>query len=365
MKKTFKIILILLVLISVILINIKTITSKINEELALEKDKKYYDDYFVLTKYIKNKGILVGDLTSFSLELYNSGEIKGDILASTLYGEIDGLLRGDVRIIGGLINIDGEIRKNITAFTKEIKINDNSIVDGSLTVFTKKLKVYGHVGSGINGSVETLIINGEVKGDINIKAKEILFGPNGKVHGDIYYKSDKELLIPKEYVKGEIEYIKDNTLKKINIFILYKKLISYFCLIFIGILLNQIIPNEVQSLTHIIKEKKQYNFFFGAMFLIIIPIITILMMLTIIGIPISILLVLLYIIVTYIIKIPIGYLVGDYIIKKDDKNLKIITGILLLMIIHLIPYIGPVFNFIIISIGLGSLYYRMKFLIGN
>lgn len=360
-----------IIIITIVFLLISGVTAlayKNDDKNVINKDIKIMKDIFTIREYLKNKGEVVGDVVALVSYFNNEGTVNGDILSGSFTSDIKGVVKGDVRALSWILNIDGEIRRNITAFSKQLNINENAIVYGSITIYSKTLNIYGEIDSDIRGVVDTIYIDGKIRGDIDIIANQIIFGENANVLGDFSYRSDEERKIPKKYIKGDIEFIKGKTSyteylihKNIDIFLLIKDIIFGICLCIIAFILSKLIPNELNNLCLKINEKKHYTFFYGLGIIIISFFIMLALFITIIGIPLSIIFFSLFSILAYLVKIPVGTFIGNCFFKHSENiALKTVFGLIIIILLSLMPYIGKVIDIVVIIIGFGALYFKYK-----
>ena len=98
----------------------------------------------------------------------------------------------------------------------------------------------------------------------------------------------------------------------------------------------------------------------GLLFLIITPIVAVLLLITIIGIPLSLIIFIIYIISLYISRIYVGFWVGQYVLKKlkIETRFKVLTmasGLLIVLIGTNLPIIGIFIHFVVLLLGLGAI----------
>lgn len=181
---------------------------KLNKEILIDSNTKINDDVFEFIDIIKNRGIIVGDLFVIGKEVWNYGTVIGDILGANQITNISGISKGNVRVVTNRLDITGEVYRNVSAIAKDLTLHESGVIDGSVTIIGDKVEVNGLVSSDIRGKINTLIIAGEVKGDVDVEVAKIQFGQNGKIHGDLNYKSSNEILMPESKVNGDITYSK-------------------------------------------------------------------------------------------------------------------------------------------------------------
>ena len=345
------------------------------KEVIVDDETKVNEDVLVLSKRLSNKGIVVGDLVGVSRELKNYGTVKGDILGVGLYTSSYGLVKGNVRLFSEKLTIGGEVGKNVSVFCEEFVLDKKGIIDGSVSIIGDTFKIDGTVYGDVRGKVNTLIVNGEVKGNVNVDVEELIFGNEGKIMGSIDYRSDNELSLPLSNIKGSVNYKKFIPLGEIrevkNALMFFKtgiRIINLSGLLLIGLILIFKFPKVVDSFKFdygILKENPLKALGIGSLILLIIPLASLILLLTIIGIPLGLILLSLYGIIGYLAKILVAIFVGELLMKNNKRVLQFIVGILIITILSIIPYLGFIINIIILIIGYFMYYINFKKLKSN
>ena len=100
----------------------------------------------------------------------------------------------------------------------------------------------------------------------------------------------------------------------------------------------------------------------GIVFLIVVPIVSVLVMITVIGIPLGLIALLLYGIALFSAQVFVGMTLGRLILSFfSDGNrrmiqfLGLLLGLLILFGVSFIPYFGPWAPLVVIILGLGGL----------
>ena len=100
---------------------------------------------------------------------------------------------------------------------------------------------------------------------------------------------------------------------------------------------------------------------YGLVLFVVVPIALLLIMVTIIGIPLSLLSLLLYIILFYVAKLFVAIALGDKILSMLNQSgtrsqaLSLLIGLIILTIMYKIPFIGWAVYLLSVMIGLGAI----------
>jgi hypothetical protein len=137
-------------------------------------------------------------------------------------------------------------------------------------------------------------------------------------------------------------------------------ILSYLWLLLIGVVLLIIAPEITWKISDNVSVKPLKNILWGLLFLIVTPIVAVILLITIIGIPLSLILIAIYIIAVYVSRIFVGLWIGRYVLGKLKKEtwhkaLILAIGLLIVVIGINLPIVGIFIHLIIILLGLGAI----------
>lgn len=333
--------------------------------IIIGQEQVIQGDYFGAGETIINNGKVNGDIYAASSEFENRGEVTGDILLAASYSKIGGKINGNLRIASSRTEISGEIEKNVTALTETLLLVEGAAVDGNINAFAASVILNGIVGGDVRSASRRLEINGEVKGDVAVSVETLTFGPNGKIQGNLIYTSERKMNIPKGAVAGRVEHRPDprnnrsqsveNLQKGWKYFRLAGKGISMLAYLLIGFLSILLFDKFMKKSAVTMGEKPWHSVGIGLVGLIVIPIASILMMFTVIGIPLGIIALMLYGILLYLARLPVGLWIGSKILKNEEKPiLPMLLGLVILLLVAYIPYIGRFTSLVVLLFGIGT-----------
>lgn len=378
MKKSLASWCIFIVLISLIAgLTIAVASENYNDLSIITEDQQIVGDYIKANENITNRGTVTGDFIVAGDEISHEGVIEGDLIAAAAELALTGRVQGDIRVLAGDVLIEGEIDRNASMLGSRIIQYKDSTISGSIHAFSRELEIRGIVGGDIRGANENTIISGTVKGSILLHTSNITITPDAMIEGDLVYISETEQSISPQQVKGKIEhrYPKgasrdfadqiQSTIKTATVISKIGFLLSYMLA---GILLILLFKKPYDRASLIIQERPWYSIGLGVSLLICVPIVAVILMITIIGIPFGLIGLALYGILLYTAKIPVGIWLGSKIFR-GEKRLIIwfIIGILILEAVSLIPRIGWLVSFATLAVGAGATiimikrYYKKEF----
>jgi hypothetical protein len=238
--------------------------------------------------------------------------------------------------------------------------------------------------SDVNSVFSSGSIYGRVKGDLNLVFSSVFLGEKSEIDGDLNAVFSTVLKHPKAVIKGgknfvfssesettekkgelykiEWKFVPDLTgltpiLKGISILL---KIIASIGYLILAILIYLFIPKHLEIMNEAINKNIISTFLFGLLASILIVPLGILLAISIVGIPLIPLYILLVILAVIIGQVVVGYFLGERFSKAGNFNLSplrsLILGMLFLLILGLVPFLGPLIWLTTTILGLGSIW---------
>jgi len=330
------------------------------------------DDLIILGENIKIFGKVKGDVIAIGIYITIDGEIDGDI---NVLGEkitIKGNIGDDLSVAGSNIEIDGSGPDNAMIFGSDIKIGKDTNIKRDLLIIGTTINIEGMINKDAKIYGDDITISGDIGGNVTVDSESLTILPSTAISGDLNYTGpEKADIKDMSSIKGGITYNQKAKPQKSHLDSVRISIEFMLPLLLIGILIIYFMPGFIEKTDKIIRTRTLLSIISGITGLIIIPIASILIIITIVGIPISLMILALYIMGLYISKIFIGVTLGQYILKisgrkKQTKYLCLVVGLVALELIFIIPFIGSLAKLIALVLGFGALIIaRYEILIKN
>lgn len=306
----------------------------------------------------------------------------------TISSTINGILFGFAQTekIGGTseyaflcaenINLASIIEKDAFIITSNFIMNDNSKVQRDLYIIGNHVKFNDAIiGRDLKVSATGVNIeNMTIYGNLSISSSKIVFGENVVVVGMLKYNDNAQITGLEKVSAGEINTYPgtayepaegSNTVVDIFFNFVYAVLSAFL----IGAIINLLFPGVFRRL---VERTSNYavggyakSFLIGVLALIATPIVALILVCTVIGIPFAIFLMFAYIIAIAVTTIIVGYLLGKLALEKwfkqkDNVYVSLAIGIVLIELLKLIPFVDGLVNLLILFIGLGLIVKILK-----
>jgi cytoskeletal protein CcmA (bactofilin family) len=337
--------------------------------VSLPKDQTIDKDYFAAGDRVEISGTVNGDVYAAGGQVVIDGTINGDLIAAGGTVEVSGNVTQDARVAGGQVNISGQIGRNLTIGGGNVEIANNAILGGSLVAGAGNLNVRAPIAKDIKAGAGNLVIANIVEGDVEAGVGTLRLSSNGRVNGDLnYYSNDPVSIAPDATVSGKVTFNQtpeyegpkaSDVAKGLAGVAAFFKLISLVSTLILGLLLVYLFPKFTEEVSENIQRRPWASLVVGILVLILSPIIFLVLLITVFGIPLAFFFLFLFLASLYITRIFALYFLGDFILErlKRDKlggAWKFVVGMFAYYLITLIPIIGELIAFVVLLFGLGS-----------
>lgn len=277
---------------------------------------------------------------------------------------IEGTVTGDVTVIGGTTEIPGEVQGDVSIVGGSLQVagviaGDVSVAAGSVTI--EQGAVIGSLAAGA-GSVD---IFGTVEGDVDVGAGTITLGPTAHVHGDLTYAGGPrggELrmddaarvdgTVTEEVVRGWF------TVWPTDLFDWAAVFVFGLMHLLLGAILLILLPEFSTDLAMAVRDRPVRTAAIGAAILFGTPILLVMLLVTIVGIPLALAGAMLLLIVYWIGLVYGRYAIGEWLLSAtdiDNRWIALLVGLVVVGIIAQIPLLGWLVSLVVTLVGIGAL----------
>jgi hypothetical protein len=354
---------------------------KTENSVNIDKNEVIDGNLFAVGNNISVDGKVKGDIFCAGQSININGEVEGDVICAGQMININGKVGGNVRVLGNSTTISSEVSRSVMAAGASINLDQSANIGWDAYLAGASINTKGKIGRDLNCAGSDINIAGEVgknvKANLDQSNKErlsqtshLVISKGAIINGNLSYYDYQNANIDKEaQVKGSTEKKEPKwTAKKERTAgdWLFGELYSIFAALVIGLVIISLWKKETIEIINTIKTKPVQTIGWGAVVLFITPIISLILIFTLIGIPLAFIMLLIWIIGLIVAKVFTGILVGRYIIentwkeKKENIFIIMIGGIIITWLIFSVPFIGWVFYLAALLWGLGGIFVLLK-----
>ncbi len=329
-----------------------------NETQTAEQSEIHNGDLYLFDNDIIMDQLVDGNVFIFGNNVKVTGKVNGSlyVCANNLTFDKDSYILQSIYACANTIKFDGIAYYDLYASCRQLDMSADSFVQRDLRVVADTLNFSSGVGRNAFVYVNTFNF---------MKESDAI------VYGDLTYTASRELELSQELVQGNISYKPDmeNEQNPVSEVILDKAIelcssLLYVAIVFVLAIL--LAPKFMEKAsTYITPATSAKSFGIGILATIMAVVISLVLLFSVIGIPVSFaiiaLLVLLLSIATAVTSICITYRLKEkFAYSKDCLTYLTLAGVVIVIwVLKLIPYVGWVISFVVKMIGLGIIIYYL------
>ncbi len=331
--------------------------------VVVSGQEEYRNLYVGGGSVIVSKDIL-GDLFSAGGSVNIAGSVEDDLFAVGGNITVSSPVNGDARIAGGNVIINAPIAGDLLVAGGTVSLGANASVGGDLWVAGGVVNITSPVTGNLKVAGGEIYINSSVGGMVDAQVDEKLtFGPQAVVLGAISYCGVKDPVIESGAQVGTITKVERPAGYRNNnggnMFIGFSFMKTLMLLV-AGLVLLWLMRARVNHVVLSVKEKFWHNVGMGFVAMVVIPILSIMLMVTFVGSILGIILLFWYIFALMLCAVfsmmTLGHFVEHWLSKRKKGSVvaemtegftgenvtwkTILWGALAGMILGLIPVLG-------------------------
>lgn len=321
------------------------------------------DTLVVFADSVDVRGTVTGDLVAFARRVNIRGTVQGNVIGFGQRIEITGNVGGDIFGFGQDIQASGSIGHNLWGFGQNITVDTSCRLPNDATLFGSDVNVEGAVGRDLTTLAGTVDVGNEIGRDFQFRGARLLVRVPTVIGRNLsaMAKSANDVQIdPGVVIKGKktIEWAKPEQSKYLTTGFYFGQLLRIAAAFLMGLLLFWLFPRTARAPISTVRNVLKSGGI-GFLAAVATPIASVILAITLIGLPIALTALALWILCLYLAKILIARSIGNAIFGANGGAISTAVGLLIGIVIVAIavnlPYIGGLLNFILILIGFGGL----------
>lgn len=343
--------------------------NKASENVYLPSGEVHQGNYYAGGNAVEIAGTVNGDVFVVGNSITISGTVNGDVFAAASNIRVSGDVDGSVRVAASNVSFDGKVSRNIMGAGSNLVISETAEVGKHVTLAGAVVDVRGKVGGNLEIAGNTATIANEVGGDTYIKIDgKLTLLPQASLKGNLDYHAMKKIsLEERELVQGETVYhpfVKKPKRGAILGFIavgyFFGKLVQLFGMFIVALVIIYLGRKKVLEIANLMIKRPGAQIGRGVVWFFLTPLVCILLLVTLIGIPLALITAVLYVVMLYLSKVFASIALGVLLAKgfgweKASLVMKMIIGVIAFVILKSLPIIGWLICLVAIWWGFGAI----------
>lgn len=136
-----------------------------------------------------------------------ASEIKGDLVVTGGDVSVGGSVEDDLYAAGGDVKLDAIVSGNARLAGGDIAVGPATVVAGTVSLTGARVSFEGNSHEDLHASGASVRIDGEVHGDAEVRAEELVIGPGTRIGGRLVYHGPAEPIVPEgAVIDGGLEF---------------------------------------------------------------------------------------------------------------------------------------------------------------
>ena len=325
-----------------------------------------------LTEAIGGDAFLAGGNVS------TASEVKGDLVAVGGEVSIGGSVGDDLYAAGGQVQVDAIVAGNARVAGGDVTLGPATTIGGELTLSGGRVRFEGIAHDRLEVSGGSISLDGVVLGVAEVRAEQVEIGPNTRIDGKLIVHSSREPVIPEgARIAGGVEFnptspLSDDETQPVapeshSVAHGVGSFLWVLGVFIAGTLFTLAFPGYSQRAAAWIGRAPLKSLALGFVLLACLPVLIVLLLITIIGIPLALIVLLLYLLLLFLGWVTsalflshqlLGVLRGGEPVSTAWRLFALLLAVLGLWLLGQLPYVGGWVSFAALLLGIGALVWQ-------
>jgi cytoskeletal protein CcmA (bactofilin family) len=316
-----------------------------------------------------------GDLFAAGGTVDVDAAVGGDAVAAGGKVRIGADVGQSVYAAGGQVNVNGKVGRNLRVAGGQVELGPQADVSGNVSAAGGQVRLYGAVRGHVQAAGGRLLIDAPVGGDVLATSGHVELGPHARIAGKLRYRSREALhQDPAAQVSGGIEQLgaawggdpasrpapppaRSQGMAAIG-------WVWTAGLVVLAAVWLALAPGVSARLSRALRERTGLSVLLGFVWLVCVPVLALLLLLTIIGIPLA-----LFVAALYLAVLPLAYVaaavgLGDWALTRWQAaraagwGWRVGAAALALALLNAlghVPWLGALLGLAVLLAGLGAM----------
>lgn len=321
---------------------------------------------------------VAGDAFLAGGHVNTANEVKGDLLAVGGEVSIGGGIGDDLYVAGGEVQVDAIVTGNARVVGGEVTVGPATVVAGSLSLSGGRIQFEGNTHGYLQASGGSVRIDGTVHNDAEVNAEDVEIGPQTRIAGKLIVHGSRQPTIPEgAQIAGGVEFHEADVSRHFDghevardVRTVAHGVGSFLWILGVfvaGTLFTLALPGYSARAADWIGREPLRSLGLGFVILVCMPVLALLLVLTIVGIPLALIVLMLYVLLLFL-----GWVTAALFLARKGlevtragqpattlwRLLALLLAVLTLWGLGQVPLLGGWVTFAALLLGIGALVWQ-------
>jgi hypothetical protein len=332
-------------------------------------------DHFVTGCPVSVERPVAGDLIAAGCDVEVLAEVDGDLVVAGGTLRLAAPVKQSLYAAGGKISIESEVQHNVRVGGGRVELAPGAKIGGNVTIGGGEVEIDGAIGGYLEVGGGSVRINGPVAGDVEVGAGEVELGPNARIGGKLSYQSGDEIeRDPAAQVHGGVERIEREERWSAWQHASHGRGSSHgwfwpLGLLVIAAILAAALPHFYLGVAQTTRARWPLSMLIGFIVVLCVPVVALLAIVTLIGIPLALALIALYFLLLLAGYVSAGVALGELALQRwgaaraASAGWRIGAAGLAMLVLSLAghtPFVGALITLAAVLMGIGALLLQLQ-----
>jgi hypothetical protein len=312
---------------------------------------------------------VAGDLMAAGGTVDVLGAVAGDAMLAGGTLRVDGAVGQSLYAAGGRLTLAAAVQRNVRIAGGTLEIAPSARVAGNVSAAGGEVRVLGPIGGYLSVAAGRVLIDAAVAGDVDVRAGRVELGPHAAIAGKLRYTSPEELVRdPAAQVSGGVERSPAMPSRSDAMPGAFGGIWTAGLMVLAAVLAAAL-PTRYERMSRTLAARPGMSAFAGFVVLVCLPVLAIVLLVTIVGVPLGLLTLLAYPILLLLAYVSVAVMAGRIALARWKPDKQAHRGwqagvaaacMLALAVMASVPWIGALVVLAALFMGLGSLFLTLR-----
>lgn len=328
------------------------------ERTSVAADEIVDGSLFIAGSTIDIAGTVDGDVFCAGQNITVSGTVRGDVICAGQNVDIEGVIEGDVRVAAQVVNVSAQVAGSATLAAQTAQLKKDSALQRDVVIGAENATLDGTIGRDVTLGADVASVGGTIGRDFDGDVVSLKLGRGADIGGNVSYVSDKNAeRASGATIGGKLSRTTPEQAgrEQSSGFGVAGAIYIIISLLLVSLAIVLLAPRTVHVISQQGTARLGVSALAGFATLVLLPVLAIILMISIIGLPLGLVVLLAWVVLMVISGPLAGYLLGRTILRNTSNNrvAYMAAGSLILLTLYIVPILGFVTLLVAVFVGSG------------
>ncbi len=331
-----------------------------------------HQDVWAAGAVVSVRGTTRNDIRAVGAEVDVEASAGRDMYAVGAIVSAGGSAARDLYVVGARVNVDVRVAGDLKVAGARVLVGPLAQVRGRTDIVGAELVFAGSALGPVNLYGDTVQITGRITGDVRVRARNVIVAKGAVIDGSVVFETFNDPVVEEGATVRGRQTVTLPRAPEVGISDIFAALGAVVLfgvgagLVFGLVLLIAARP-FVERAVESMRAAPMRTLFTGLGFIVLVPLVAVLVMVTVVGIPIGLVMLLAFPFTVVCAAVLAAFGLSDWLMNRQRAPRSfggrfglLLIGMIVLTVLGLIPFVGFVIWLLALLLGLGALWRAVR-----